>query len=91
MHTVKSLKAKKIISYFHTIKKTSKKNILACILVLITSLLKSRELDQYFKKNPNNIFFLFLVSWFTSLYVKRIPNIKKVVLVLTLERLGFTR
>jgi hypothetical protein len=44
-----------------------------------------------FQKNPNNIFCLFLVSWFTSLYVKRIPNIKKVVLVLMLERLGFTR
>jgi hypothetical protein len=57
MHTVKSLKAKKIIFYFHTIKKTSKKNILACILVLITSLLKSRELGQYFKK-IQTIFFV---------------------------------
>jgi hypothetical protein len=59
MHTVKSLKAKKSISYFHTIKKTSKKNILACILVLITSLLKSRELDQYFKKIQTIFFFCF--------------------------------
>jgi len=42
MHTAKSLKAKKIISYFYTTKKTLKIYIiLACILALITSLLKS--------------------------------------------------
>jgi hypothetical protein len=57
MHTTKSLK-EKITSYFHTTKKTSKKNVLACILALITSLLKSRELDQYFKKIKNKYFFL---------------------------------
>jgi hypothetical protein len=50
MHTAKSLKnKKKIILYFHTTKKISKKYVLACILSLITSLLKSRELGQYFK------------------------------------------
>jgi hypothetical protein len=57
MHTVKSLE--KFISYFHTIKKISK-NILACILTLITSLLKSQELDQYFK-NKKNILFSFSI------------------------------
>jgi hypothetical protein len=41
MHTTKSLKAK-IILYFHTPKKLQKKNS-SYILVLITSLLKSRE------------------------------------------------
>jgi len=57
MHTVKSLE--KFISYFHTIKKIFK-NILACILALITSLLKSQELDQYFK-NKKNILFSFSI------------------------------
>jgi len=87
MDTVKSLKAKKIILYFHTTKKTSKKYVLACILALITSLLKTRELGQYFKKSN---FFFVLVSRITNLYVKYIFDIKKVVILLTLEQLGFT-
>jgi hypothetical protein len=55
MHTAKSLK-EKITSYFYTTKKTSKKNVLASILALITSLLKSRELGQYFKNSKKNLF-----------------------------------
>jgi len=47
MHTAKSLK-EKITSYFRTTKKLQKKIILTCILALITSLLKSQELGQYF-------------------------------------------
>jgi len=78
MHTVKSLE--KFISYFHTIKKISK-NILACILALITSLLKSQELDQYFKNKK--IFCFLLVSGITNLYIKRIPDIKNVFLLMT--------
>jgi len=70
--------------------KFKKKNVLACILVLMTSLLKSRELGQYFK-NPKNIFCFVLVSGITNLYIKRIPDIKKIVLLLMLERLSFTR
>ena len=62
MHTAKSLKAKKIISYFYTTKKTLKKYIiLACILALITSLLKSRELWPIFQKIKKNILFCFNV------------------------------
>jgi len=59
VHTAKSLKKKKITSYFHTTKKTSKKklNVLAYILALITSLLKSRELGQYFKNSKEIILF----------------------------------
>ena len=45
---------KKIMSYFHTTK--IQKYVLTCILALITSLLKSRELGQYLKKVK---FFLF--------------------------------
>jgi hypothetical protein len=57
MHTAKSLK--KIILYFHITKKISKIYILVCILALITSLLKSRELDQYFKNKKKFILFSF--------------------------------
>jgi hypothetical protein len=77
MHTTKSLKdKKKIISYFHTTK-IQKIYVLACILALITSLLKLWELDQYFKNIPK-IFCFVLVSVITNLYVKCIPDIKKV-------------
>jgi hypothetical protein len=76
MHTAKSLKnKKKIILYFHTTKKISKKYVLACILSLITSLLKSRELGQYFKNFKKKIYFL-LISGVMILYVRRVPGIK---------------
>jgi len=56
MHTAKYLKGK-ITSYFHTTKKTKKKKeVLASILTLITSLLKSREFGQYFKNSKKIIF-----------------------------------
>jgi hypothetical protein len=58
------------------------------MLALITSLLKSRELGQYFK-NTQKIFCFLLISGITNLYVKRPLYIKKVVFLLTLERLGF--
>jgi hypothetical protein len=58
MHTAKSLKNKKnfVSSY---IKTKIQKYILACILALITSLLKSRELGQYFKNSKKNYFVFF--------------------------------
>jgi len=59
--SLSKVKKKKIILYFHTTKKTSNIYILACILALITSLLKSRELGQYFKKIKKNILFCFNV------------------------------
>jgi len=75
MHTTKSLK--KIISYFHA-KKNFKKYVLACILALITNLLKPWELDQYFKK-LKKVFCFVLISGIMNLYVKRIPSIKNIV------------
>jgi hypothetical protein len=78
--SLSKVKKKKIILYFHTTKKTSNIYILACILALITSLLKSRELGQYFKK-IKKIFCFVLMSWIMNLYVKRIADIKKVVLL----------
>ena len=56
MHTAKSLKEK---SHHIFIQRKFKKYVLACILTLITSLLKSRELGHYLKKHPKNIIFSF--------------------------------
>jgi hypothetical protein len=59
MHMVKSLKNKnKNHIVFSCNKENFKKYVLACILVLIISLLKSRELSQYFK-NSKKLFFFF--------------------------------
>jgi len=70
-------------------KENFKKYVLACILALITSLLKSRELGQYFKNSKNNLFFFLLISGVMILYVRRVPDIK--FSLLALDRLGFTR
>jgi hypothetical protein len=57
-HTAKYLK-KNIISYFRTTK--IQKFVLACIWALITNLLKSQELGQYFKNSKKNILFSFSI------------------------------
>jgi hypothetical protein len=81
LHTAKSLKAKNSYSIFIQQRKLQKKKkALACILALITSLLKSRELGQYFKK-IQKIFCFVLMSEITNLYVKRIPDIQKIFLL----------
>jgi hypothetical protein len=46
---------------------------------------------QIFQKNPKKLLCFLLISGITNLYVKCIPDIKKVVLLLTLGWLGFTR
>ena len=50
------------------------KYIFACILDLITSLLKSWELGLYFKNKK--IFCFFLICGIMNLYVRYIPDIK---------------
>ena len=55
-----------------------KNNVLACILALITSLLKSREHWPKSQKQQNILFCLILVSEIMNLYVNRIPDIKKI-------------
>ena len=55
-----------------------KNNILACILALITSLLKSREHWPKSQKQQNILFCLILVSGIMNLYVNRILDIKKI-------------
>jgi hypothetical protein len=67
---------------------TRKKKVVACILILITSLLKSREHWPKFQKQQK-IYFV-LISGITNLYVKRISNIKKVFSFDNIEQLGFT-
>jgi hypothetical protein len=58
MHITKSLKAKNHIVFSYN-KKNFKKYVLACILALITSLLKSREFGQYFKNYKKKNLFCF--------------------------------
>ena len=56
MHTAKSLKNNNNKSYCIFIQQRKfQKYVFACIFALITSLLKSRELGQYFK-NSKKIF-----------------------------------
>jgi len=62
MHTAKSLKNKSyfhIYIYIYIYKNKIRKYVLARILALITSLLKSREPGQYFKNSQKNYFFSF--------------------------------
>jgi hypothetical protein len=58
MHTAKSLKEKNHIIFSYN---KNSKICLACILALITSLLKSRELGQNFKNNKKIILFSFSI------------------------------
>jgi hypothetical protein len=58
MHTAKCLKAKKSYCVCHT----PAKKVLACILALITSLLKSREYWPNFQKQQQFYFVYLLVS-----------------------------
>jgi hypothetical protein len=58
MHTDKSLKKNHIVFSYNK-ENFKKKYVLACILALITSLLKSRELGQYFKNSKKNYFVFF--------------------------------
>jgi hypothetical protein len=81
VHTPQSLKAKKKSIVFSYNKENFKQYILACILALVTSLLKSRELGQYFKKNSKKNIFFVLMFGITNLYIKHILDIKKVVLL----------
>jgi len=56
MHTAKYLKKNHIIFSYN---QNSKKYVLTCILTLITSLLKPREIGQNFKKLQKIILFSF--------------------------------
>ena len=86
MHMAKSLKEK---SHHIFIRQKFKKYVLACILALITSLLKSRELGQYFKKKNQKIFCFLLISGIMNLYVKHTPDIKKVVFLFDISTIRF--
>jgi len=91
MHMAKSLKDSHYLqkSHYIFIQQKFKKYVLACILALITSLLKSQELGQYFKKTPKKIFCFLLISEITNLYVKRTPDIKKVVFLFDVSTIRF--
>jgi len=72
MHTAKCLKAKKSYCVFYA----PKNNVLACILALITSLLKSREHWPKFQKTTKILFCLSFSIRGTILHIIRIPDIK---------------
>jgi len=61
INTAKSPKDKKKSYYIFLQQKKIQKYVLACILVLITSLLKSWELGQYSKNNKKIILFPFSI------------------------------
>jgi hypothetical protein len=79
VHMAKCLKAKKSYCVFHT----PKNNVLACILALITNLLKSREHWPKFQKQQK--FYLSFSIRGTTSHVIRIPNIKFFILLMTLN------
>jgi hypothetical protein len=61
MHTAKSFKPEYHIVFSYNKENLKKIYVLAYILALITSLLKSREFGQYFKIFKKNIFFCFSI------------------------------
>jgi hypothetical protein len=71
VHTTKCLKAKNHIMFFIH----QKNNVLACILTLITSLLKSREHWPKLQKKKKLFCLSFSIRG-TTLHVIRIPDIK---------------
>jgi hypothetical protein len=88
MHTAKSLNNKKIILYFHTTKKISKK----CISMHFgfnNQFIKVMRTRPIFQKILKNLFCFLLISRVMILYVRRVPDIK--FSLLALDWLGFTR
>jgi hypothetical protein len=76
MHTAKSLKNKnKIILYFHIAKKISKIYI-NMHFGFNNQFIKVTRTRPIFQKFQKNYFVFLLISRFTTLYVRRIPDIK---------------
>jgi len=83
MHTAKSLKnrKKKIILFFYT-ENTKKKNPKICFSMhngFNNKFIIAMRTRAIFQKKTQKIFCFLLVFGITNLYVKRIPDIKKVV------------
>ena len=66
-------KRKKLYCIFLQQRKIQK-YVLTCILALITSLLKPRELGQYFKNSKKIILFSFNIWGYDLIHVSRILN-----------------
>jgi len=60
MHTAKSLKAEKLIFYFHTTKKTSKKKCFIMHFGFNNQFIKVKRIWPIFQKNPKKLFCFFL-------------------------------
>jgi hypothetical protein len=99
MHTAKSLKSKKIILYFHTTNKTSiyiyiyvKLQYIICFSMHLgfnNQFIKVTRTRSIFQKTPKKIFCFLLISGITNLYVKRTPDIKKVVFLFDVSIVRF--
>jgi len=87
MQTTKSLK-EKITSYFYTTKIL--KICFSMHLGFNNQFIKVTRTRPTFQKTPKKIFYFPLISGIMNLYVKRTPDIKKIVFYLTLAQLGFT-
>jgi len=80
MHKAKSLK-EKITSYFHTTKKNFKKKF-SMHFGFNNQFIKVTRTWPIFQKFQKNYFCFLLISRIMNLYVKRIPDIEKLVLLL---------
>ena len=78
MYTAKSLKAKKSYCIFIQQRKLQKKIISACIFGFNNQFIKATRTEPIFQKFQKNSF-VFLILGIMNLYVKRTPNIKKIV------------
>jgi hypothetical protein len=84
VHTAKCFKAKKSYCVFHI----PKNNVLACILALITGLLKSREHWSKFQKQEK---FYFVLSFSIRGMILHVIHILDIKFFFTLRRLDFAR
>jgi hypothetical protein len=87
MHKAKSLK-EKITSYFHTTK--IQKICISMHLGFNNQFKKVMRTRPIFQKTPKkNIFYFLLISGIMNLYVKRTPDIKKVVFLFDVSTVRF--
>ena len=85
MHTIKCLKAKKSYCIFYT----PKNNVLACIFYFNNLFIEVKRTLAKISKTKKKLFYVILVSGITNLYIKHIPDIKKVFSFDDIEQLGF--
>jgi uncharacterized membrane protein len=81
MHTAKSLKAKKTHILFSYNKENFKKKCFIMHFGFNNQFIKVTRIWPIFQKNPKKIILFLFISGITNLHVKRIPDIKTIVLL----------